>query len=41
MGERRAFSEFLQENLNISVEPWKAYSTFGQSFFVTKVPNSL
>ena len=39
MGERRAFTEFLADNNGISVEPWKAYSTFGQSFFVTKLPD--
>src|SRR5207253_1050238 len=38
MGERRALTEFLDENPNFQVEPWKAYSTFGQSFFVSKVP---
>lgn len=38
MGERRALLEFLAENSDFEVEPWKAYSTFGQSFFVSKVP---
>ena len=36
-GERKALSEFLEENNGYEVEPWKSYSTFGQSFFVTKV----
>lgn len=36
-GERRALSEFLEKNNGFGVEPWKSYSTFGQSFFVTKV----
>ena len=40
-GERRALTEFLADNIGISVEPWKAYSTFGQSFFVTKLPDNL
>lgn len=33
-GEMRAFKEFINENQNISVREWKAYSTFGQSFFI-------
>lgn len=37
MGERRALTEFLEANPGFAVEPWKAYSTFGQSFFITKV----
>ena len=41
MGERKALNEFLKLNPNFAVEPWKAYSTFGQSFFVTKVPTKL
>jgi hypothetical protein len=40
MGERRALIEFLSDNSGFAVEPWKAYSTFGQSFFVSKVPHS-
>lgn len=36
-GERKALTEFLQKNKGFTVEPWKSYSTFGQSFFVTKV----
>jgi len=38
MGERRALTEFLIENSGFAVEPWKAYSTFGQSFFVSSIP---
>ena len=38
MGERRALTEFLDKNPSFEVEPWKSYSTFGQSFFVSKVP---
>jgi O-methyltransferase len=38
MGERRALTEFLADNPGFEVEPWKAYSTFGQSFFVSKTP---
>lgn len=41
MGERKALTEFLDGNPGYTVEPWKAYSTFGQSFFVTKVPDDL
>jgi O-methyltransferase len=40
-GERKALAEFLEANSDFAVEPWKAYSTFGQSFFVTRVPNIL
>ena len=40
MGERKALTEFLEENPGFAVEPWKAYSTFGQSFFVSRVPNN-
>jgi len=39
MGERRALTEFLKANSEFAVEPWRAYSTFGQSFFVIKSPN--
>ena len=39
-GERKALTEFLEENNDYEVELWKSYSTFGQSFFVTKVFNS-
>ncbi len=37
MGERKAFNEFLEENLNLKVEEWKSFSTFGKSFFITKI----
>tara|TARA_B100000579_G_C22741002_1_gene809108 strand:- start:182 stop:901 length:720 start_codon:yes stop_codon:yes gene_type:complete len=37
MGEKKAFTEFLNKNKNIQVEEWKNYSTFGKSFFVTKI----
>ncbi len=40
MGERRALTEFLDENPGFEVEPWKSYSTFGQSFFVSKIPQA-
>tara|TARA_B100001057_G_C22685269_1_gene885433 strand:+ start:151 stop:876 length:726 start_codon:yes stop_codon:yes gene_type:complete len=33
-GEKKALIEFLSDNQEISIIPWKAYSTFGQSFFV-------
>jgi O-methyltransferase len=33
-GEQKAVNEFLDINKNIKLLPWKAYSTFGQSFFV-------
>lgn len=33
-GEQKAVKEFLEVNKNIKFLPWKAYSTFGQSFFV-------
>jgi O-methyltransferase len=36
-GEMRAFNEFLVENPEFVCKEWKAYSTFGQSFFVTKI----
>ena len=36
-GERKALTEFLEENNGYEIEPWKPYSTFGKSFFVTKV----
>ena len=35
-GELRALEEFLERNPSYRVIPWKAYSTFGQSFFVSK-----
>jgi hypothetical protein len=34
-GEQKAVQEFLEINKNIKLIPWKAYSTFGQSFFVS------
>jgi len=37
-GERKALTEFLEENNGYEIEPWKPYSTFGKSFFVTRVP---
>ena len=36
-GEKKAFNEFLKENKNIEIETWKNYSTFGKSFFITKI----
>ena len=33
-GEQKSVNEFLDINKNIKLLPWKAYSTFGQSFFV-------
>ncbi len=38
MGEKRAVEEFCDANPSFSLQPWKAYSTFGQSFFVTSLP---
>ena len=38
-GENKALLEFISDNKDISIIPWKAYSTFGQSFFV-KIDNS-
>ena len=37
-GERKALEEFLDANVDYAVEPWKTYSTFGRSFFVTNTP---
>ena len=37
-GEARALKEFCQTNASFAIESWKAYSTFGKSFFVTRVP---
>ena len=34
-GEMRALLELLEEDKTFTVKEWKAYSTFGQSFFVT------
>lgn len=39
MGEKKALNEFCNENKEFEFESWKAYSTFGKSFFVTKVPS--
>lgn len=36
-GELQALNEFLEANEDFGVIPWKAYSTFGQSFFVKKL----
>lgn len=36
-GEMGAFNEFCLANPSFSVTPWKAYSSFGQSFFVTSI----
>ena len=38
LGERLAFEEFRIGNNGFDFEPWKSYSTFGKSFFVTKIP---
>ncbi len=38
MGELRAVNEFTRKYSNFKIQPWKAYSTFGQSFFVTSLP---
>ena len=35
-GEALAVREFLERNPEIEFSPWKAYSTFGQSFFVKR-----
>jgi O-methyltransferase len=37
-GEARALKEFCLENPSFAVEEWKTYSTFGKSFFVTRLP---
>jgi O-methyltransferase len=39
MGERRAATEFLAEHPTIELIEWKAYSTFGMSFFVALTDN--
>lgn len=39
-GEIRALREFCEDNPSFRVEEWKAYSTFGKSFFVTALPSS-
>jgi len=33
-GEGLAMAHFLDRNLDLELVPWKAYSTFGQSFFI-------
>lgn len=38
MGEMRAVKEFYESNPSFKMQEWKAYSTFGQSFFVTALP---
>jgi len=35
-GERKAFLEFCANNPDFKFEEWKAYSTFGKSFFVVQ-----
>lgn len=40
-GEMRALLEFCENNPSFRIKEWKAYSTFGQSFFVTAVPLEL
>ena len=37
-GEAKSLNEFLDLNPHYKVEEWKAYSTFGKSFFVTSLP---
>ena len=37
-GEMRAVKEFSTANPSFQLEEWKAYSTFGKSFFVTSLP---
>ena len=37
-GEMRAVKEFSAANPSFQLEEWKAYSTFGKSFFVTSLP---
>ncbi len=37
MGELRAVKEFCEANPSFKLQEWKAYSTFGQSFFVTSL----
>lgn len=37
-GERYALHEFCEANPQFGIEAWKAYSTFGKSFFVTSLP---
>ena len=37
-GEVKAVNEFMKEHPSFKIEEWKAYSTFGKSFFVTALP---
>jgi len=37
-GEMRALKEFCEQHPSFRIEEWKAYSTFGKSFFVTALP---
>jgi O-methyltransferase len=37
-GEMRAVKEFTEANPDFKLEEWKAYSTFGKSFFVSSLP---
>ena len=36
-GEHRALNEFLNENPSFKITEWKAYSSFGKSFFITDI----
>jgi hypothetical protein len=38
MGEKQALTEFCEKYPAFKIMEWKAYSTFGQSFFVTALP---
>ena len=38
LGEAKALKEFCEENPNFQTEPWKNYSPFERSFFVTSIP---
>jgi len=38
-GEKRALEEFCLADPSFKLEEWKAYSTFGKSFFVTAIPS--
>jgi hypothetical protein len=33
LGQKKAIEEFLKDNTNFQLKKWKAYSSFGQSFF--------
>lgn len=39
-GEMRALQEFCAAHPAFAIEPWKAYSTFGKSFFITALPDA-